>query len=81
MIVDIPECWYSNFPVQSTEFIVYWLFPVSPWQVLWRRPGTKEISALKFHRLVGKAQVHRNSIKEHTHQVFVETWNQVSRDG
>lgn len=29
MTVGISECWYYNFSVQSTEFIVYWLFPVS----------------------------------------------------
>lgn len=69
MTVDISECWYYNFSVQSTEFIVYWLFPVSSSQVLWRKPRTKQISALHFQpwRLVGEAHIHRNRIKEYIH--------------
>lgn len=47
MKVCIPECWCSNFSVQSTELIVYRLLP-------WcRRPRTKQTSARKFRREMG----------------------------
>lgn len=56
MKVCVPECWYSNFSVQSTEFIIYTVcFLVVPDRYC--EEQEKQTSALRVHSVLGKAHV------------------------